>query len=129
MAMLFRVLVAVLGLLSILTALPHWFSVEGLAAERGIQALEAVGRANVRADVGGIFLTIGIFALLAAWNQNRTWLIATIIAVASALFGRFISFGLDGIEARVIEPVIIEAVVLAILVGAWFNWGKAPEGL
>jgi hypothetical protein len=129
MTMLFRILVAVLGLLSILTALPHWFRVEGLAAARGIQALEAIGRANVRADIGGIFLAIGILALLAAWKQNETWLAATIIVVASALFGRFISFGLDGIGAHVMEPVVVEAVVLAILAGAWFSWKNAPEGL
>jgi hypothetical protein len=129
MAMFFRVLVGLMGSLSVLTALPHWFRVDGLAIERGIHAIDAIGRANVRADVGGIFLGIGLLALLAAWTQSRTWTLATIILVASALLGRMISLALDGIGPRIAEPIIVEVAVLLILAGAWRAWKTVPEGL
>lgn len=124
-----RIWVSVIGLLSILTVFPHWFRVEGLVAERGVRALGLIGRANVRADMGGIFLAIGILALIASYKRSTAWLLATIIMPASALFGRFVSIGLDGYEPRVLEPIIVETVVIGLFGLAYAIWKKAPEGL
>lgn len=129
MALIFRILVGLIGALSVLTALPHWFRVESLAATRGIEAIDAIGRANVRADVGGIFLAIGILALLAAWKQSRTWLVATLTLVLSALVGRFISLSIDGVAPGVIEPMAVESLVIAVFVGALLSWKDNPVSL
>lgn len=125
----FRILIGVMGLLSLQGAWHHWFNVAGLANERGMKALGDIGQANIRADVGGIFLAIGLLSLIAAWRQSRLWALATIIVVGSALFGRFVSIALDGYSERVMQPITIEAVVLAILLGGYFVWKKKPEGL
>jgi hypothetical protein len=103
---------------------PHWFRLDSIAAERGLQAVGLVGRANLRADVGGIFIAIGVLALIAAWSRNRMWLAATLAVVCSALIGRFASLALDGAGSGIVEPIAIEAVVVAILVGAWKSWGN-----
>jgi hypothetical protein len=124
-----RIWVSLIGLLSILSALPHWFRVEGLAAERGVQALGLIGRANVRADMGGIFLAIGVFALIASYKRSRTWLMATILLPSFALLGRFVSIALDGYEPRVLQPIIVELAVVALLAFAYRIWKKVPEGL
>jgi hypothetical protein len=124
-----RIWVSIIGLLSILTVLPHWFRVEGLVDERGVQALGAIGRANVRADMGGMFLAIGILALIASYKRSTSWLLATIVVPASALVGRFVSIGLDGYVQRVLEPIIVEVAVLALLATAYRVWKKVPEGL
>jgi hypothetical protein len=124
-----RIWVSLIGLLSILSVMPHWFRVEGLVSERGVQALGLIGRANVRADMGGIFLAIGVLALIASYRRSTTWLLATIIVPACALLGRFLSIVLDGYEQRVLEPIIVEFVVLALLGLAYRIWKKAPEGL
>jgi hypothetical protein len=124
-----RIWVSIIGLLSILTVLPHWFRLEGLVDERGVQALGVVGRANVRADMGGMFLAIGILALIASYKRSTSWLLATIVVPASALLGRFVSIGLDGSEQRVMEPIIVEVAVLALLATAYRLWRKEPEGL
>lgn len=129
MRMIFRILVGVMGLLSLQGAWHHWFNVAALADERGMKALGNIGQANIRADVGGIFLAIGVFSIIAAWKQSRHWALAAIIAVGSTLAGRFVSIGLDGYSARIMQPITIEAVVLAVLLGGWFVWRKAPEGL
>jgi hypothetical protein len=130
MAMIFRVLVGLTGLASLLTAAQHWFALDAVKAERGIEALGTIGAANIRADVGGIFIAIGIFLIMAAWRQSRAWLLGGLIIVGSALLGRFISLAIDGASERVFEPIIVEAIVIAILVGARWAWGrKAPEGL
>lgn len=129
MALISRILVGLIGLLSLLSVVQHWFRLETLVAERGLQVIGDIGRANMRADVGGIFLGIGLFALIAAWQQCRIWLSATILLVGGALLGRFVSIAIDGYSPRVGSPMIVEAVVIGILLFAFWTWGKKPEGL
>lgn len=129
MRFLMRIIVAWIGILALLGVHPHWFKLEKVASERGIEAIGAIGRANVRADVGGLFLAIALLALVAAAKQSRTWMLAAILVVSSALFGRFVSVAIDGYSARVGPPILTEAAVIAIFTFAYWSWGKKPEGL
>jgi hypothetical protein len=124
-----RIWVSLIGILSILSVIPHWFRLEELVTQRGIQAIDLIGRANIRADVGGIFLAIGLLALIASYKCSTSWLAAAMIVPACALTGRFASIVLDGYEDRILQPIIIEIVVLALLGIAYLSWKKAPEGL
>ena len=129
MALISRILVGLVGLLALLPVGQHWFNVDALVAERGLQAVGDIGRANIRADVGGIFLGIGLFALIAAVRQSRTWLLAAMLLTASALLGRFVSVAIDGYSSRVGSPMLVEAVVIAVYLIAYWAWGEKPEGL
>jgi hypothetical protein len=129
MPFIMRIIVGLIGIVALLGVNPHWFNLDDLASERGIEAIGAIGRANVRADVGGLFLAIALFALLAAAKQSRTWLLAAILVVGSALLGRFVSVAIDGYAARVGPPMLTEAAIIAIFVLAYWAWGKKPEGL
>lgn len=129
MALISRILVGLLGILALLPVIQHWFNVDALVAERGLQAVGDIGRANIRADVGGIFLGIAVFALIAAIRQSRTWLLAAILLTGGALIGRFVSVAIDGYSARVGSPMLVEAVVIAIYLFAYWTWDKKPEGL
>ena len=124
-----RTLVALIGLLSLLSVLQHWFAVETLAEARGIEVMGAIGSANIRADIGGLFLAIAVFAFIAAGKRSATWLLATWLLPALALLGRLVSLGIDGNAPRVIEPMMVEAIVLTILGAIYFYWKKLPEGL
>jgi hypothetical protein len=124
-----RLLVGLIGLASLLAVWSHWFDIAMLAPERGIHAVDDIGRANIRADVGGLFLCIASFALIAAWQCSRTWLIVVFALVGSALLGRFVSVAIDGFSARVGTPMLVEAIVIAVLGVAYWSWGKKPEGL
>lgn len=129
MALISRILVGSLGLLALLPVIQHWFDVDALVAERGLQAVGDIGRANIRADVGGIFLGIGLFAIIAAVKQSKTWLLAAMLLTSSALLGRFVSVAIDGYSARLGSPMLVEAVVIAVYLIAYWAWGKKPEGL
>lgn len=129
MVMFSRLVVGLIGLLSVFSVLQHWFAVETLAETRGIQTIGAIGAANIRADIGGLFLAIAVFALIAAWKRSPQWLLATWLLPALAFLGRIVSVGLDGIGPRVIEPMIVEVVILTILGGVYLYWKKLPEGL
>lgn len=124
-----RSLVAIIGLLSLLSVYQHWFDVAALADARGIVTVGAIGAANIRADIGGLFLAIGVFAIVAAWKRSLFWLAATWLLPALALAGRFVSLAIDGSSPRVIEPMVVEAVVLTLLGGVYLYWKKLPEGL
>jgi hypothetical protein len=129
MLLISRGLVGVIGLLSLTSVYQHWFAVDSLAATRGIDVLGDIGAANIRADIGGLFLAIAVFALIAAWKRSKTWLLATWLLPAIALLGRLVSVAIDGLSPRVIEPMIVEAVVLTILGSIYLYWKKTPEGL
>lgn len=129
MALVSRILVGLIGIMALLGVGPHWFRLQHLPVERGMQALGDIGRANVRADVGGLFLAIALFAFIAAAKQSKTWALAAMLLVGSALVGRFVSLAIDGFGPRVGAPIAIEAGVVAIFALAYWSWGKKPEGL
>lgn len=130
MKILSRALVGLIGLLSLMSVGTHWFRVESLVAERGLAAVGDIGRANIRADIGGMFLAIGLFCLFAAARANKAALLAAIALVSSALLGRFVSVAIDGGSQRVYSPMIVEAVVVAVLLMILWSWNKkVPEGL
>jgi hypothetical protein len=124
-----RILVTVIGLFSLFAAARHWFRIDALVAERGMQAVGDIGRANIRADVGGVFIGIGVFAIIAAAKTDRTWLLAALLLTSGALLGRFVSVAIDGYSSRVGSPMIVEAAVITIYLFAYRLWGKKPEGL
>jgi hypothetical protein len=124
-----RGLVALIGLLSLLSVYQHWFAVESLADVRGIKALGAVGAANIRADIGGMFLAIAVFAFVAAWKRSSVWLLAMLLLPAIAFLGRLVSAAMDGLSQKILEPMLIESVILTILGAIYLYWRKTPEGL
>ena len=129
MTIISRAIVAVIGIFALLGVGQHWFSLDVVATERGMQAVGDIGRANVRADVGGLFLGISCLTLFAAGRQNKSALLAAALLLAATLFGRFVSLIIDGYSAPVAPPMIVEAIVIAILLYAYRDWGKKPEGL
>lgn len=124
-----RILIGVIGLFALLGVSQHWFSLDAVAAERGMQAIGAIGRANLRADVGGLFLGIGCLSLFAAARQDRSALLATATLLGATLLGRIVSLAIDGYSARVGPPIFVEAVVLVLLCATYRVWREKPEGL
>lgn len=123
-------LVGIVGLLSILTAFQHWFDLNSIELQRGIVGNSVAGNANIRADVGGIFLAIGIFMLLASWKRSAHWALATLLLILSALTGRLLSLSIDGIGTGILPPILIEMLFAGMMAVAWRLWSeKVPEGL
>lgn len=124
-----RILVAVIGVIALLGVGQHWFDLDAVAAERGMQAIGDVGRANLRADVGGLFLGISGLALFAAVRQHQGAILAATVLLGATLIGRFVSIAIDGYSAAVAPPMVVEAILIAILLFVYRAWGKKPEGL
>ncbi len=94
-----------------------------------MQAVGNIGRANLRADVGGLFLGVSCLTLFAAVRKNQSALLAAALLLMATLLGRFVSIAIDGYSAPVAPPIIIEAIVITILLLAYRAWDKKPEGL
>ena len=124
-----RILVAIIGVIALLGVGQHWFDLDAVAIERGMQAVGDIGRANLRADVGGLFLGISGLTLFAAVRQHQGAILAAIVLLGATLIGRFVSIAIDGYSAPVAPPMIVEAVLIAILLFVYRAWGKKPEGL
>lgn len=129
MILISRAMVAFIGLFALLGVGQHWFSLDIIAAERGMQAIGDIGRANLRADVGGLFLGIACLAVFGAARRHRGAILVAALLLGATLLGRFVSVAIDGYTGPVGRPMVIEAIVIAILLFAYRAWGKKPEGL
>ena len=122
MKMLVRILVGLSGLVAVLMMLNLWFHMASVTGTMGLTTEGLVGRASVRADVGGLFGGIGVFALMAAWKQSRTWALGALVLVSLAIAGRFVGVVMDGSGPGVWGPIGVEAFTIAILVWARQAW-------
>ncbi len=124
-----RGLVMLISAFFLFIAMNAWFSPLGLAEKFQLAVKGPVGGAAMRADVGGIFLAVAIFAFVAAWQQSRAWAFGVIVLVGSALTGRFVGLVMDGAGTGTIEPMLIEVIVIAVMLWAYTAWRRPPSGL
>lgn len=114
MKMIVRGLVGICGLLALLVAAAVWLNPETAAARLGLSAIDGLGVASLRADLGGFFAAAGALSLAGAFADRARLLTAPLILVAVALCGRALS-ALSGFEANMAPPMIVETVLLAVL--------------
>lgn len=114
-----RALVLLSALASLIVALGLWFGMENLLPGMGIVTTDIggglVGRATVRADMAGLFGGIGICAALGAIRGSRHWTNSALLLLTVAITGRLIGLAIDGAASVVIQPVMIEAATIGLL--------------
>jgi hypothetical protein len=94
------------------------------AAGLGLAGIGELGRASLRADVGGFFGGAGLMALIAAVRNDRRIVIAPAILIGLALAGRVFTLATEGAGPHVIQPMAIEAVLLILLLAGQRTFGK-----
>ena len=122
MAQASRILVGLVAAFFIFMGLNFWFMLDTAVTSFGFGPDGLIGRASVRADVGGFFLGGGIIAAMAAWKRCSTLATASLILVATAITGRIVSLVLDGAAPGGTPPMVVEAVMIAILLWARSQW-------
>jgi len=110
-----RALVGTIGVLALLVAARLWIGPETPAAALGLKADGLLGLATLRADVGGFFAAGGLFALAGAIRGEGRLLTPPAVLLGLALVGRLVTVAVDGYAAPMLPPMIIEAVLVAIL--------------
>lgn len=114
MRMFIRGLVGLAGVLALLLALQFWFDPEAPAARLGLSPQGGLGLATLRADLAGFFGLAGVMALAAAVRAQAALLTAPLVMIAIALTGRVITAATSGLAPDMVQPMVIEAVLLAL---------------
>ncbi|WP_033923158.1 hypothetical protein [Sphingomonas sp. 37zxx] len=119
MRMLARILVGGVGAFNFALGLVFLFAPGRLAQSFSIVPIGAQGMATMRADFSAFFLCGAVFALVGAWRLQRAPLLVPLLLLGTALSGRIVSIIIDGFVATTLEPMLIEAAMIAILLLAY----------
>lgn len=115
MKLVVRGVVGLVGVLALLMAAMFWLNPGLPAARLGVAALDALGFATLRADMGGFFAMAGILSLSAALRDSARLLTAPLLLVTLALAARIGTAALEGYTPAMAQPMAIEAVLAVIL--------------
>jgi hypothetical protein len=113
-----RLAVGLGGLLFIVIGLAFLIHPAEMGALFFLTAEGSQGLATIRADLTGFFVVGGLFAVLGAWRQDPEPLKVPLLLLAIALFGRTVSIVVDGRGPEALQPMIVEAVFLGLILAA-----------
>ena len=125
MQMFIRIIVGLVGVLAIMLAARFFQNPAAPAAMLGVAPVGELGIATIRGDFGGFFGVCGILAVAAAIRNSAILVAAPLIAVALALTGRIISYAIDGGGAPVLQPMLIEAVLVVVFGLGWATMARS----
>lgn len=123
--MITRILVGLMALFFFFMGTQFWFALDAGAAQFHIEAVNALGRASIRADFGAFFFSFSLFCGYAAWKQCGAAALAAAVLFGLALAGRLVTILMEGAAPGAVPPMVIEAVSVAILLWARASWKNA----
>jgi len=122
-----RILVSLAALTFLAVGLEFWVAPEQAAQQFGIEAIRGVGMINVRADLGGLFIGLGVLCAAGAWTKRRAGLIAATVVLAAVVVGRCVGWLVDGRVEIGARELGIELVGLAALIALSRSLGVTPQ--
>ena len=119
-----RLLIGLFRALSLVQASRLWLSPHIAVGVLGLTDLNRTGLATARADLGGIFVAIGLLMLYGAARNNRAALTGGLVLVAYTFAGRIFAAVTDGVTSAQQPPLVIEAILVTLLL---FGRQLAPK--
>jgi len=108
-----RVIVALPGILFVVTGLRWLVDPSAAAAQLGMPLLDGVGRSSQIGDMSGFFLTLGIIILIALITSKRSWYYPAIILLVITAIGRVLAWLVH--DAALAVDMIAPEVIIACL--------------
>ena len=108
-----RVIVALPGILFVVTGLRWLVDPSAAAAQFGMPLLDGVGRSSQIGDMSGFFLTLGIIILIALITSKRSWYYPAIILLVITAIGRVLAWLVH--DAALAVDMIAPEVIIACL--------------
>ncbi|HET6347793.1 MAG TPA: MBL fold metallo-hydrolase [Candidatus Krumholzibacteria bacterium] len=105
-----RIIVSLFAVMFVGVGLACWMAPDKVAAQFGLEAVRAAGLTSTRADLGGMFLALGVMCALGAWTGRRSALRAAALVLAAIVAGRLvggIANGAVGVRDLVIEVTAV----------------------
>ncbi len=106
-----RVIVALPGILFVVTGLRWLVDPSAAAAQFGMPLLDGVGRSSQIGDMSGFFLTLGIVILIALITSKRSWYYPAIMLLVITAIGRVLAWLVH--DAALAVDMIAPEVIIA----------------
>jgi len=116
--MLRKILIFLPMLFCILMGSLAFFSPDIIGGILGVSADNAAGRGTLSGDFGALFFTGAGAAALALFKGKSNLLWVSISLLGLTLIGRLFEVTSTGVGETTMQPIIIEAVLVAMLLGA-----------
>jgi arylsulfatase/uncharacterized sulfatase len=110
-----RLLLGTVGILALLIASRFWLAPAEAAAQFALAPQGVAGLGTIRADMAAFFAAAGGLSLVAAVRRESRWLWPVLLILSLALGGRILNLLLAGGGPGVIPPMVVEAVLIAIV--------------
>ena len=114
-----KIAAALVGLFSLVMGLIAWFDPVKVGELIGLEGVGLLGQHTLRGDIGAVFLAsaLGCFAALITGRTKA--LAIPILIYGLVLTGRTFSLVASGADATVVQPMIIEVVLIGLSVFAY----------
>lgn len=112
-----RVIVALPGILFVVTGLLWLVDPSAAAAQLGMSLLDGAGRSSQIGDMSGFFLTLGIVIFIALITSKRSWYYPAIILLAITAIGRVLAW-LFHDAALALDMIVPEVIIACLLLFA-----------
>lgn len=110
-----RVLVTVYGVLFAAVGLGFWIAPAVLAQRFNIEGLGISGLSTIRADLGGLFLTLSALCFVGLMTKRRSMLIAAALMLTVIVIGRLIGWAASGELTGLAGMLVVEIVGVGVL--------------
>lgn len=114
-----KLITALVGLFSLAMGLMAWVSPAEIGKIIGLSGDTALGLHSLRGDIGAVFLGSAVGCMIALFKGKAAGLKLPIIIYGLVLLGRLLSLVLTGSGPGVMQPIIIEVVLVGASVFAY----------
>ena len=121
-----HVIVALPGILFVVTGLRWLVDPLAAATQLGMPLLDGVGRSSQIGDMAGFFLTLGMLILIALITAKRVWYYPPIILLSITAIGRIVAWLIHD-AAFALEMIGPEVIIAGLLLFASTRLPKAES--
>ncbi len=123
-----RGLAGLIAILFLVFGFRFMFMPEAAMVSMGLEAVNNLGLATIRAFVGGSFLTFGVLLVMhTVVNQQTGALRFTIMFLLFSIIGRIISLFADGAGSEAVRNLIPVSLMLIVSVASLVMFQKTEE--
>ena len=112
-----NVLVALVGVLFLLSGLRWLFDPTAAAATLGMPLLDGVGRSTQIGDMAAFFLTLGLLIMMGLVTAHRLWFYPACMLLGLAALGRILAWAAHD-AAFAVDLIAVELLITAFLLFA-----------
>ncbi len=120
-----KIVIALLCLPLLALGIATMFNPTGMLDKFAVEPEGIHGLNTIRADIGGLLLGTVFMMVMGLWRNNTTWFLAAAVLMGTVVFGRLVGLAIDGVDAAVVPPLVVELVIVGVMLLA--HWRLAPE--